>query len=85
MRHPYIAALLLSAEYEADSDGTTFGQTQAFPGVTVTALTYLRCRHQLAQVLEEAVIVALIAKTPLPPLYGVVLPTTPTDIRRRAA
>ena len=81
MLHPSVAALLLSAEYETNADGTTSGSIATFPEVIVTARSYLHYRQQVCQVLKTYSADALRQGQVLPLIYGVDV----SGARRQAA
>lgn len=50
--HSYVAAVLLSAEYDVESDGSTFASHPLLPGISASADTFAACRQRFRQLLE---------------------------------
>jgi len=67
----YIQAALRHAHYEILSDdGTFYGEIPGFQGVYANAATLEACREQLAEVLEEWIIIGVAQHAPLPIVEG---------------
>ncbi len=48
----YVAAALLSVEYDVESDGHTYASHPLLPGITASGDTFVACRKRFRQVLE---------------------------------
>ena len=67
----YIQAALRHAHYEIlPDDGTFYGEIPGFQGVYANAATLEACREQLAEVLEEWIIIGVAQHAPLPIVEG---------------
>ena len=51
--HSYVAAVLLSAEYDVESDGRTYASHPLLPGITASGHTFAVCRQRLRHLLES--------------------------------
>lgn len=70
----YIQAALRRAHYEILSDDRTFcGEIPGFDGVLANAATLEACREQLAEVLEEWILVRVARNLSLPVIDGISL------------
>jgi predicted RNase H-like HicB family nuclease len=83
MIHPYVAAGLLTADYQVDSDGSTYGVLQHMPDVSASGSSYSACRQQLRRALERYVRQALANNIVLPTLAGVTPPRSEADLHLR--
>lgn len=83
MLHPYVAAALLSAHYESDTDGSTWATVPALSDTTAAARTYGGCQQQLRQAIERRIHRAVTTGEPLPTLHGVTPPTSFGDAPTR--
>ena len=70
----YLEAAMRHAHYEilAD-DGSYYGQIGECPGVYATATTLEGCRSELAQVLEDWLLLRIHKNLPLPTIDGIEL------------
>ena len=70
----YLQAALRHATYEILADDQSFyGEIPGFQGVLANAQTLEECRQQLAEVLEEWVLVHVARNLDLPAVDGIVL------------
>lgn len=69
MIRQYVEEALQSARYDKLEDGTFYGEVPRLRGVLVTAETLEECRNQLAEVVEEWVLVR-VAKGLAVPSFG---------------
>lgn len=70
----YIQAALNEAHYEVlEDDGSFFGSIPALQGVWAKASTLEGCRRELAEVLEDWLLLSLDRKLPIPPVGGIEL------------
>lgn len=68
MIRQYVEEALRSARYDKLEDGTFYGEVPRLRGVLVTADTLEECRNQLAEVVEEWVLIRVARGLPIPPL-----------------
>lgn len=68
MIRQYVEAALRGARYEKLEDGTFYGEVPRLRGVLATAETLEECRDQLAEVVEEWVLVRVARGLPVPAL-----------------
>ena len=61
-------ATLRGARYEKLDDGTFYGEVPKLRGVLATAPNLEACRNQIAEVVEEWVLVRIAKGLPVPPL-----------------
>ena len=66
----YIDRALHRASYERLDDGTFVAEVPDLPGVIANAPTLEACRDQLAEVVEEWVLVRVARQLQVPPLDG---------------
>jgi predicted RNase H-like HicB family nuclease len=71
MIQQYIARALARADYESLDDGSFVGTVRGLRGVLATGGSVEECRSQLAEVLEEWVLVRVARGLAVPPLGGV--------------
>jgi len=67
----YVDEALRSARYDKLEDGTFYGEVPRLRGVLATAETLEECRSQLAEVVEEWVLIRVARRLPVPRLGGV--------------
>ncbi len=67
----YIAEALRKATYDKLEDGTFVGEVPGLRGVIANARTLESCREQLAEVIEEWVLVRVCRGLGVPPVRGV--------------
>jgi predicted RNase H-like HicB family nuclease len=68
MIRQYVDAALRGARYEKLEDGTFYGEVPKLRGVLATAPNLEACRNQIAEVIEEWVLVRVAKGLPAPPL-----------------
>ncbi|HEV8530769.1 MAG TPA: type II toxin-antitoxin system HicB family antitoxin [Methylomirabilota bacterium] len=68
MIRQYVDAALRGARYEKLDDGTFYGEVPKLRGVLATAPNLEACRNQIAEVVEEWVLVRVSKGLPVPPL-----------------
>ncbi len=68
MIRQYVEQALRAARYEKLEDGTFYGEVPRLRGVLATAQTLEDCRNQLAEVVEEWVLVRVAKGLAIPPL-----------------
>lgn len=68
MIRQYVEAALRSARYEKLEDGTFYAEVPRLRGVLATSDTLEECRNQLAEVVEEWVLVRIAKGLAVPPL-----------------
>ncbi|MFQ5830203.1 MAG: type II toxin-antitoxin system HicB family antitoxin [Candidatus Methylomirabilia bacterium] len=68
MIRQYVEKALRSAHYDKLEDGTFYGEIPQLRGVLATADTLEECRNQLAEVVEEWVLVRVAKGLAIPPL-----------------
>jgi predicted RNase H-like HicB family nuclease len=68
MIRQYVDAALRGARYEKLEDGTFYGEVPKLRGVLATAPNLEACRNQIAEVVEEWVLVRIAKGLPVPPL-----------------
>ena len=68
MIRQYVEAALRSARYDKLGDGTFYGEVPRLRGVLATGETLEECRSQLAEVVEEWVLVRVARGLAVPPL-----------------
>jgi predicted RNase H-like HicB family nuclease len=68
MIRQYVDAALRGARYEKLEDGTFYGEVPKLRGVLATAPNLEACRNQIAEVIEEWVLVRVAKGLPVPPL-----------------
>lgn len=71
MIRQYVDEALRSARYDKLEDGTFYGEVPRLRGVLATAETLEECRSQLAEVVEEWVLIRVARRLPVPRLGGV--------------
>lgn len=69
----YLQAALALAHYEMLPEGGFFGEIAGFQGVWATGDSLEACRVELAEVLEEWVLLSVSRRLPLPVVDGVAL------------
>lgn len=75
----YLTATLQTARYEIlPGDGSYYGEIPGFDGVYANASTLESCREQLAEVLEEWVLLRVWRHLPLPVVDGLDLAIRPS-------
>jgi predicted RNase H-like HicB family nuclease len=62
----YVDEALRSARYDKLEDGTFYGEVPRLRGVLATAETLEECRSQLAEVVEEWVLIRVARRLPVP-------------------
>jgi predicted RNase H-like HicB family nuclease len=67
----YVDAALRGARYDKLEDGTFYGEVPRLRGVLATADSLEDCRDQLAEVIEEWVLVRIARRLPVPPVAGI--------------
>jgi predicted RNase H-like HicB family nuclease len=67
----YVDEALRSARHDKLEDGTFYGEVPRLRGVLATAETLEECRSQLAEVVEEWVLIRVARRLPVPRLGGV--------------
>jgi predicted RNase H-like HicB family nuclease len=68
MIREYVEEALRNARYDKLEDGTFYGEVPRLRGVLTVADTLEGCRNQLAEVVEEWVLVRVARSLPIPPL-----------------
>ena len=68
MIRQYVEGALKSARYDKLEDGTFYGEVPRLRGVLATGDTLEECRSQLAEVVEEWVLIRVAKGLPVPPL-----------------
>lgn len=68
MIRQYVEEALRGARYDKLEDGTFYGEVPRLRGVLATAETLEDCRNQLAEVVEEWVLVRVAKGLAVPPL-----------------
>ena len=68
MIRQYVDEALRTAHYDKLDDGTFYGEVPRLRGVIAIGNTLERCREQLAEVIEEWVLVRVAKRLPIPPL-----------------
>ncbi len=68
MIRQYVEAALRGARYDKLEDGTFYGEIPRLQGVLATGGTLEECRNQLAEVVEEWVLVRVAKGLTVPPL-----------------
>ena len=68
MIRQYVEEALRNARYDKLEDGTFYGEVQRLRGVVATGETLEECRNQLAEVIEEWVVVRVARGLAVPPL-----------------
>lgn len=68
MIRQYVDAALRTARYEKLEDGTFYGEIPKLRGVLAVGLNLEACRNQIAEVVEEWVLVRVAKGLPVPPL-----------------
>ncbi|MBI4608026.1 MAG: type II toxin-antitoxin system HicB family antitoxin [Candidatus Rokubacteria bacterium] len=68
MIRQYLEKALRSARYDKLEDGTFYGEVPRLRGVLATGETFEACRNQLAEVVEEWVLVRVAKGLAVPPL-----------------
>ncbi len=68
MIRQYVEEALRNARYEKLEDGNFYGEVPRLQGVLATAKTLEDCRNQLAEVVEEWVLVRVARGLAIPPL-----------------
>ena len=71
MLREYLDAALESARYEILEDGRYYGQVPEMPGVWADADTLEACRRELAEVVEDWLLVKVRHGDPLPVIRGI--------------
>ena len=66
MIRQYVDEALRSARYDKLEDGTFYGEVPRLRGVLATAETLEECRSQLAEVVEEWVLIRVARRLPVP-------------------
>jgi predicted RNase H-like HicB family nuclease len=69
----YIKAAMRRAQYEIIEDGTYYGEIPDFAGVYSNAGNLEECRNELAEVLEEWILLRISRNLPLPIVDGMEL------------
>jgi predicted RNase H-like HicB family nuclease len=67
----YVDEALRSARYDKLEDGTFYGEVPRLRGVLATAETLEECRSQLAEVVEEWILIRVARRLRVPRLGGV--------------
>lgn len=68
----YIQAAMERATYEIlPDDGSYYGRIPSFPGVWANAATLEGCRKELAEVLEDWLLIGLSQQLPIPIIDGI--------------
>lgn len=70
----YVAAALLSAEYDVETDGQTYASHPLLPGVTASGPSFSVCRQQFRHALEARLSRAIALGQTLPTIGGVAAP-----------
>lgn len=68
MIRQYVEAALRGARYDKLEDGTYYGEVPRLRGVLAVGTTLEECRNQLAEVVEEWVLVRVARRLAVPPL-----------------
>jgi len=68
MIRQHVDATLRGARYEKLDDGTFYGEVPKLRGVLATAPNLEACRNQIAEVVEEWVLMRIANGLPVPPL-----------------
>ena len=76
MIREYVDRGLRRARYDKLEDGSFVGEVPELQGVLATAATLEECRNQLAEVIEEWVLVRVSRGLPVPVLDGVEVSVT---------
>lgn len=71
MIREYIDRALRKATYDKLEDGTFYGEVPGLQGVLAIAQTLEECRTQLAEVIEEWVLVRISRGLEVPPIEGI--------------
>jgi predicted RNase H-like HicB family nuclease len=71
MIREYVERALGEADYDKLDDGTFCAEVPALRGVLATGDTLEQCRRQLAEVVEEWVLVRIARGLDVPPLGGI--------------
>jgi predicted RNase H-like HicB family nuclease len=71
MIREYIERALRKATYDKLEDGTFYGEVPGLQGVLANAETLEECRTQLAEVIEEWVLVRVSRGLEVPPIEGI--------------
>jgi len=71
MLNQYIGKVLERSEYKRLDDQTWFAEIPEFKGVWANGPTVERCRNELAEVLEEWLLLKLRDKDPIPVIDGI--------------
>ncbi len=71
MIREYIERALRKATYDKIEDGTFVGEVPGLQGVLANAATLEKCREQLAEVVEEWVLVRVARGLKVPSLGGI--------------
>lgn len=71
MIREYIEQALRKATYDKIEDGTFVGEVHGLQGVLANATTLEKCREQLAEVVEEWVLVRVARGLKVPSLGGI--------------
>ena len=64
----YVKEALQNAQYERLEDGSIYGDVPQLPGVLANAATVEACRDQLAEVIEEWILVRVSQRLAIPRL-----------------
>lgn len=67
----YVKCGLRKAQYDKLENGTFVAEVPGLRGVTATARTFEKCRNQLAEVIEEWVLVRVARGLKVPALDGI--------------
>ena len=68
MIRQYVDEALKMARYDKLDGGTFYGEVPRLRGVMATASTLERCREQLAEVIEEWILIRVAKRLPIPRL-----------------
>lgn len=79
MIREYLDRALRNAHYDMLEDGGYVGEVADLQGVLATARSLEECRDQLAEVIEEWVLVHIARGLAVPPLDGVVVSVSAGD------
>jgi predicted RNase H-like HicB family nuclease len=70
----YMKAAMRRAKYEIlPDDGSYYGETPGLDGVFANAPTLEGCRDQLAEVLEDWILIGVAERHPLPVIDGITI------------
>ena len=69
--HSYVAAALLSAEYDVESDGQTYASHPLLPNISASGESFAICRQRFRKLLETYLQRALEQGESLPTIGGV--------------